>query len=86
MSSETSEQMMALLQELSKLKELKRQSEANPSESDREAERQQDRRREEITQEIKALGEVGDGGSTGVTRSADHQPHPSRRNWGGRRY
>jgi hypothetical protein len=57
MSSETSEQMMALLHELSTLKELKRQSEANPSESDREAERQQERRREEITQEIKALGE-----------------------------
>ncbi|MGO8793888.1 MAG: hypothetical protein ACLQLC_03615 [Candidatus Sulfotelmatobacter sp.] len=57
MGSETSEQMMALLHELSTLKELKRQSEAKPSESDREAELQQNRRREEITQEMKALAE-----------------------------
>lgn len=57
MSSETSEQMMALLQELSRLKELKRQFEANPSGSDQEAQRQCDQRHEEITQEMKALAQ-----------------------------
>ena len=57
MGSETSDQMVALLQELSALKELKRQSEANPSESDQEALREQDRRHEEITQEMKTLAQ-----------------------------
>lgn len=55
MGSETSDRMMALLHELSTLKELKRQSEANPAESDRDALRQLDRRHDEITDEIKVL-------------------------------
>ena len=55
MSSETSEQVMALLKELAMLKELDKSYEANPTESEHEAYRVRQQRHEEITAEIKAL-------------------------------
>jgi hypothetical protein len=57
MSSEASEQMMALLSELATLKELNQQFEANPSQHDPEEHRLRLQRHEEITQDIKALAE-----------------------------
>ena len=56
MATETSQQVMALLKELSMLKELDTtESEASESERNEHALRQQ--RKEEIVQEIKALAE-----------------------------
>ena len=55
MSSETSEQVMALLKELAMLKELDKAYEANPTEGEHEAYRLRRQRHEEITTEIKAL-------------------------------
>lgn len=57
MGSEASDQMMALLSELSGLKELNEKYEADPTEDEREAYRLRQARQEEITQEIKALAE-----------------------------
>jgi peptidoglycan hydrolase CwlO-like protein len=57
MGSEASEQMMALLSELSTLKELNRQFEASPNENEEDAQRLRHERGEEITQEIKALAQ-----------------------------
>jgi hypothetical protein len=57
MGSEASERVVALLREISGLKELNNQYEANPTESEREAHRLRQVRHEEITQEIKALAE-----------------------------
>ena len=55
MGSETSEQVMTLLKELALLKELDRQYEAEPNETEREAYRVRQQRHEEITTELKAL-------------------------------
>jgi hypothetical protein len=57
MGSESSEQVLALLGELSVLKELNQKYEASPSATEEEAHRQRQQRHEEITQEIKALAE-----------------------------
>ena len=57
MGSESSEQVLALLGELSVLKELNQKYEATPSAPEEEAYRQRQQRHEEITQEIKALAE-----------------------------
>lgn len=57
MGSEASEQVLALLNELSVLKELNRKYEASPSAAQEEAYRQRQLRHEEITQEIKTLAE-----------------------------
>jgi hypothetical protein len=57
MGSESSEQVLALLGELSVLKELNQKYEASPSATEEEAYRQRQQRHEEITQEIKALAE-----------------------------
>jgi hypothetical protein len=59
MGSENSEAVMALLQELSVLKELDRQFEANPKEGEQEAYRLRHARQEEITQEIRWIAEQG---------------------------
>ena len=61
MSSETSEQVMALLKELAMLKELDKAYEANPTEGEHEAYRLRRQRHEEITTEIKALASERDG-------------------------
>jgi hypothetical protein len=58
MGSETSEQVMVLLQELALLKELDKAYEANPTEAEHEAYRVRQRRHEEITAEIKALAKT----------------------------
>jgi len=57
MSTEESDQMMALLQELSMLKEADAAFEANPSDSEREAYYFRRQRRDEIGAEMKALAE-----------------------------
>jgi hypothetical protein len=57
MGSEESEQMMALLQELSMLKEADAAFEANPTDSEREAYQLRQQRRHEIGAEMKALAE-----------------------------
>ena len=57
MGSEASERMMALLSELSTVKELNRQFEASPNENEEDAQRLRQQRQEEIAQEIKALAE-----------------------------
>ena len=57
MGSEASEQMMALLSELSTLKELNRHFEVSPNENEEDAQRQRQQRQEEIAQEIKALAQ-----------------------------
>ena len=54
---EESDQMMALLQELSVLKELDAAFDANPSESEREAHQLRQLRRDEIGLEMKRLAE-----------------------------
>jgi len=69
MATETSQQVMALLKELSMLKELDTtpESEATESEQNEHALRQQ--RKEEIVQEIKALAEqkkIEDQGSSDI--------------------
>jgi hypothetical protein len=55
MGSEESEQMLALLQELSMLKEADAEFEASPTESEREAHRLRQQRRDHIGLEMKAL-------------------------------
>jgi hypothetical protein len=55
--SEQSDQMMALLQELAILKQADVAFEDNPSESEREAYRLRQQRRNDIGLEIKALAE-----------------------------
>jgi hypothetical protein len=55
--SETSEQVMALLNELSVLKELNKKYEADPNEPERAAHVQRQQRQTEITEEIKSLAE-----------------------------
>jgi hypothetical protein len=57
LSSEESDQVLALLQELAMLKEADAAFEANPAESEREAHRLRQQRREDIGEEIKALAE-----------------------------
>lgn len=57
MGSEESDQMMALLQELSMLKEADEAFEANPTDNKRETYQLRQRRRDEIGLEIKALAE-----------------------------
>jgi hypothetical protein len=57
MGSEASDQMIALLQELSQLKKLDGENQVTADESDPEARRLRQRRHEEITQEMKALAE-----------------------------
>jgi len=55
MGSEESDQMLALLQELSMLKEADAAFEASPTESEREAHRLRQERRDHIGLEMKAL-------------------------------
>ena len=55
--TEESHQMMALLQELSVLKELDAAFEANPTESEREAHHLRQQRRDEIGLEMKVLAD-----------------------------
>ncbi len=57
MGSEASEQVLALLNELSVLKELNRQYEAHPNAPDEPDYRVRQERHEEITREIKALAD-----------------------------
>jgi len=57
MSTEESDQMMALLQELSMLKEADAAFQANPTDSEREAYQLRQQRRGEIGVEMKALAE-----------------------------
>ncbi len=57
MGSETSEQVMALLNELSVLKELNKKYEAAPSDPEKEGHLQRQHRETEITEEIKLLAE-----------------------------
>ena len=57
MGSETSDQVMALLNELSVLKELEKKYEADPSDRNKEGYLQGQRRKTEITEEIKSLAE-----------------------------
>jgi hypothetical protein len=55
--SETSEQVMALLNELSGLKELEKKYEADPSDPEKEGHLQRQQRQTEITEKIKLLAE-----------------------------
>lgn len=57
MGNESSEEVLALLSELSVLKELNRKYEAAPSTDEEEAYRHRQQRHDEITHEIKALAE-----------------------------
>jgi hypothetical protein len=57
MGSEASEQVLALLNELSVLKELNREYEAQPNTPDEPAYRIRQQRHEEITRQIKALAD-----------------------------
>ena len=57
MSTQESDQMMALLQELSLMKEMDARFEANPTESEREAHQLRQQRKEEISEEMKALAQ-----------------------------
>lgn len=57
MGSDTSAHVMALLAELSTLKALDRDYDANPQPVDEEAHRQRHQRHEEITRQIQALAE-----------------------------
>ncbi len=57
MSSETSDQMMALLQELAALRGLDREYKANPTEAAETDFQQRQRRQEEISREIIAVAE-----------------------------
>ena len=57
MGSEESDQMMALLQELSMLKDADVAFEQNPTDSEREAHHLRQQRREEIGLEMKGLAE-----------------------------
>lgn len=57
MGNETSEQVMALLNELSVLKELEKKYEADPSDPEKEGYLQRQRRKTEITEQIKSLAE-----------------------------
>jgi hypothetical protein len=57
MGNEESDQMMALLQELSALREMDVAFEANPTETEREAHQLRQRRKHEIGLEMKALAE-----------------------------
>lgn len=57
MGSEQSDQMMALLQELAILKQADLAFESNPTESEREAHRLRQQRRDDIGLEIKALAD-----------------------------
>lgn len=57
MSSQESDQMMALLQELSALKKLDAAYEDNPNESERQEYQLRQQRREEIGLEMKRLAE-----------------------------
>lgn len=57
MGNEESDQMMALLQELSMLKEMDLAFDANPTETEREAHQLRQRRKQEIGHEMKALAE-----------------------------
>jgi hypothetical protein len=57
MASEASEQMMALLHELSMLKGLNIKYEINPTDSGQKEDRLRQQRHEEITLEIRTLGD-----------------------------
>ena len=59
MATEESNQMLALLQELSMLKEADAAFDANPTDSEREAYQRRQQRRHEIGVEIKALAGRG---------------------------
>ena len=57
MSSEASGEMMTLLQELAVLKDLNKEYESHPTESGQEEHLLRQKRHEEITERIRALGE-----------------------------
>jgi hypothetical protein len=57
MSTEASDQMMALLQELAALKGLDRKYEENPTEAGEDEFQQRQRRQEEISREIVAVAD-----------------------------
>jgi hypothetical protein len=57
MGSEESDQMMALLQEISMLKEADAAFEANPTDTEREAYQLRQKRRDEIGAEMKLLAQ-----------------------------
>ena len=57
MGTEASDQMMALLQELSMLKKLEEENEASSDQSDPEGRRLRQQRQQEITQQMKALAQ-----------------------------
>lgn len=57
MGSEASEEMMALLKELSVLKELDKEHDASSDQTEQEACRQRQKRQEEIAREIKEVAD-----------------------------
>jgi len=63
MSSEASDQMMALLQELAALRGQDREYEENPTEAGEDDFKQRQRRQEEISREIIAVAEQKQNGS-----------------------
>lgn len=67
MGSETSEHVMALLQELALLKELDKAYESSPTVAEHQAYRVRRRRHEEITAEIKALAKHGKDAESSVS-------------------
>ena len=75
MSSEASDEMMALLTELAGLKELNRKYEEDPAADDHEAYQARQRRLEEIKEEMKSLAEqkrTAEG--TNVPQGTDEEP------------
>jgi len=64
MSSEASDQMMALLQELAALRGLDREYESNPTEAGEDEFQQRQRRQEEISREIMTVAEQKQNGSS----------------------
>ena len=67
MSSEASEQMMALLQELAALRGQDRAYEESPTEAGEDEFKQRQRRQEEISREIIAVAEQKQNGSSQTT-------------------
>jgi tellurite resistance protein len=76
MSSQESEQMLALLKELSLLKVLDMEYAASPrTDSERDAHRQRQQRHQEIAEEIKALGaQKQEAEENPATPNASHNP------------
>lgn len=76
MSNEESEQVLALLKELSVLKKLDSEYEDSPkTESERDAHRLRQQRHREITEEIKALAEQKNNGGE-QSQLSDGDPPP----------